>query len=128
MLRCAFSIAPSRYTAALEFHRTLFSPARGPTCARCAWRMVPTKCMPKPSPNTNSPSGDRSRREPRNLDRMPPTQIDNVRALMDFVGREVGISEWHAITQDQIRQFADVTRDHQWIHLDHERAQRESPF
>jgi len=47
---------------------------------------------------------------------------------MDFVGREVGISEWHAITQDQIRQFADVTRDHQWIHLDHERAQRESPF
>ena len=45
-----------------------------------------------------------------------------------FVGTEMGVSEYHTITQDQINKFADATLDHQWIHLDQERAQNESPF
>ena len=45
-----------------------------------------------------------------------------------FVGTEMGVSEYHTITQDQINQFADATIDHQWIHLDQERAKTESPF
>jgi len=50
--------------------------------------------------------------------------IDEVRA---HVGQELGVSEWHEVTQEAINQFADVTGDHQWIHVDVERA-RETPF
>jgi acyl dehydratase len=46
-------------------------------------------------------------------------------ALLD---KEIGISGWHTITQEQIDKFADATIDHQWIHTDPERAQNESPF
>ncbi|HXS59068.1 MAG TPA: MaoC family dehydratase [Hanamia sp.] len=45
-----------------------------------------------------------------------------------YVGREIGVSDWHQITQEQINQFADATLDHQWIHVDTERAKTESPF
>ena len=38
------------------------------------------------------------------------------------------MSEWHPVTQEQIQQFADATGDRQWIHLDAERAKRESPY
>ncbi len=44
------------------------------------------------------------------------------------LGKELGKSDWHKITQTQINQFADATLDHQWIHLDSERAKTESPF
>ncbi len=43
-------------------------------------------------------------------------------------GNELGVSEYHTITQKQINQFADATLDHQWIHLDEERAKKETPF
>ena len=49
-------------------------------------------------------------------------------AAKALIGTETGISEWHAVTQQQIRQFADTTGDHQFIHLDAERAARETPF
>jgi acyl dehydratase len=42
-------------------------------------------------------------------------------------GEELGTSDWHEVTQDAIDAFADVTGDHQWIHVDPERA-RETPF
>jgi acyl dehydratase len=45
-----------------------------------------------------------------------------------FVGRELGMSDWVAVSQDRINQFAACTGDHQWIHVDLERAKRESPF
>lgn len=45
-----------------------------------------------------------------------------------YQGKELGISDWHKITQAQINQFADATLDHQWIHVDTERAKNESPF
>jgi acyl dehydratase len=43
-------------------------------------------------------------------------------------GQELGVSEWHPVSQDEINKFADATHDHQWIHVDPERAKRESPF
>jgi len=46
----------------------------------------------------------------------------------NLVGEELGISDWIALTQQHINQFADCTGDHQWIHVDLERARRESPF
>ena len=45
-----------------------------------------------------------------------------------FVGRELGASDWVAVDQDRIDRFADCTDDRQWIHVDAERARRESPF
>lgn len=45
-----------------------------------------------------------------------------------YLGKEIGVSNWHKITQEQINQFADATLDHQWIHCDPERAATESPF
>jgi len=48
--------------------------------------------------------------------------------LKDHVGSEIGVSEWMTIAQERIQQFADATGDHQWIHVDVERARRESPF
>ncbi len=45
-----------------------------------------------------------------------------------YLGREIGISNWHVIDQDQINKFADATLDHQWIHTDIEKAATDSPF
>ena len=45
--------------------------------------------------------------------------------LAGLVGTEVGVSDWVQITQDRVNQFADATGDHQWIHVDVERATRE---
>ena len=45
-----------------------------------------------------------------------------------FVGRALGVSDWAAVDQDCINQFAACTGDRQWIHVDVERARRESPF
>lgn len=54
--------------------------------------------------------------------------VETPRSLNDFVGREVAVTDWFTVTQDRIGQFADVTEDRQWIHVDRERAQRESPY
>lgn len=45
-----------------------------------------------------------------------------------YAGKELGVSEYHQITQEQINRFADATLDHQWIHVDTERAEKESPY
>ena len=45
-----------------------------------------------------------------------------------YVGQELGVSDFHTVTQGQINQFADATLDHQWIHTDPERAKVETPF
>ena len=55
-----------------------------------------------------------------------PAPID-IHHLMACVGREM-VSPWREVTQDAITQFADLTGDRQWIHVDAERARRESPF
>ena len=48
--------------------------------------------------------------------------------LGHFVGQELGVSDWVTVDQARINQFAEQTGDHQWIHVDVERARRESPF
>src|SRR5215472_10190429 len=48
--------------------------------------------------------------------------------LTSQVGQELGVSDWLVVDQVRINQFADCTGDHQWIHVDVERAKRESPF
>jgi acyl dehydratase len=49
-------------------------------------------------------------------------------AIADFIGKELGVSDWITIDQQRIDDFAACTGDHQWIHVDVERAGRESPF
>jgi acyl dehydratase len=56
------------------------------------------------------------------------TEVESVTKLGEFVGREVGVSEWVEVSQERINQFAEATEDRQWIHTDPERAARESPF
>jgi acyl dehydratase len=59
---------------------------------------------------------------------MSAIQIENLTDLRSHVGSEVALSEWFEVTQDRINQFAEATEDRQWIHIDPERAARESPF
>jgi acyl dehydratase len=55
------------------------------------------------------------------------TTIDGISGLKELVGQHLGYSEWHQVTQEQVNLFADATGDHQWIHVDIERAQA-GPF
>ena len=53
--------------------------------------------------------------------------IKNVEELRSLVGQELGVSEWIEISQDRIDKFAEATGDHQWIHINVERAKKELP-
>src|SRR5438034_3984836 len=55
------------------------------------------------------------------------TTIDGIEGLKAAVGDHLGYSDWHEITQDRINAFAEATGDHQWIHVDPERA-KDGPF
>jgi acyl dehydratase len=59
---------------------------------------------------------------------MEPVQVEGIEQLEELIGKELGPTEWVEITQEDIDRFADVSRDHQWIHTDPVRAARESPF
>lgn len=59
---------------------------------------------------------------------MPALVLETPDALKAYVGNEIGVSEWMVVTQERINQFAEATEDRQWIHMDRERAKRESPF
>jgi acyl dehydratase len=59
---------------------------------------------------------------------MPPLTVSGIDELRELIGQPIGPSEWVEITQDDIDTFARLSRDDQWIHVDVERAQRESPF
>ena len=48
--------------------------------------------------------------------------------IQEYVGRELGVSDWLTVDQERINQFAACTGDQQWIHVDVERARRESPY
>jgi len=54
--------------------------------------------------------------------------IHGLDELAGWVGKEVAVSDWEAITQERIDRFAEVTGDRQWVHVDVERARRESPY
>src|SRR5919199_6563303 len=55
------------------------------------------------------------------------TTMNGIDDLKAHVGQHLGYSDWHEVTQEQVNQFADATGDHQWIHVDVERA-KQGPF
>jgi acyl dehydratase len=59
---------------------------------------------------------------------MGPTEVQGIEGMKALVGEEIGPSEWRTIAQEDIDAFAELSGDHQWIHVDVERAKGESPF
>ena len=53
--------------------------------------------------------------------------VDSIEELKNLVGEEIGVSDWIEMTQERINKFAEATGDHQWIHVDTERAKTELP-
>lgn len=53
--------------------------------------------------------------------------VQTIEELKGLIGQELGLGEWFEVTQERIDQFAEVTGDHQWIHVDVERAAKEMP-
>ena len=56
------------------------------------------------------------------------TTTTTMAELPGLVGTELGTSDWYEVTQEAVNKFADATADHQWIHIDVERAKKESPY
>ena len=59
---------------------------------------------------------------------MAPTTVNGIDELKGLVGQQLGPSDWREVTQEMIDSFAKLSGDHQWIHVDVERANAESPF
>ena len=59
---------------------------------------------------------------------MAPRIVNGTAEIKTLVGEQLGYSDWMEITQERVNLFADATGDHQWIHVDPERAKKESPF
>ncbi len=59
------------------------------------------------------------------MNNLKPLSLNDLRAA---VGTEIGLSEWRTVSQDMINRFADATDDHQFLHVDPERAAAETPF
>jgi len=59
---------------------------------------------------------------------MTTAEINGVEGMRSLLGQEIGPSEWRTVTQADIDTFAELSGDHQWIHVDVERARSESPF
>ncbi len=59
---------------------------------------------------------------------VPHKAAISVADLMKKVGQEIGVSQWHVVSQEMIDRFADVTHDYQFIHVDPVRAKKETPF
>ena len=57
-----------------------------------------------------------------------PLIIPDVASLPEYEGTDLGVTDWHEIDQTKIDAFAQATGDHQWIHVEPERAEAESPF
>jgi acyl dehydratase len=57
-----------------------------------------------------------------------PLTVTGIDELRELVGKQLGPSEWHEVTQEDIDKFAELSGDDQWIHVDTERAKEESPF
>jgi acyl dehydratase len=56
------------------------------------------------------------------------SKFNSVDELEGFLGKEIGLTDWYSMNQDRINTFADVTEDHQWIHIDKEKCEKESPY
>jgi acyl dehydratase len=65
---------------------------------------------------------------PGNVPRVAVTEVQGIEGLKALQGRKIGPSEWREVTQEMIDEFAELSGDDQWIHVDVERARNESPF
>src|ERR1700694_5459376 len=133
MWRYEFWTGVFKRTGAPAFRKILFSPAHGPMFAPCDWPMARMKSTRKRLPSWNSErevSRNRRHADPPGLgkDSMPLLVVETPHSLRRFVGHEIATTEWFSVTQDRIQQFAETTEDRQWIHVDRERAQRDSPY
>ena len=54
-------------------------------------------------------------------------EVERAADMKAYEGKEIGVSDWYTVTQEQINKFADATGDYQWIHVDVERCKREMP-
>jgi acyl dehydratase len=59
---------------------------------------------------------------------MASVEVQGVEGMQALLGQEIGPSDWRTVTQADIDAFADLSGDHQWIHVDVKRAESESPF
>lgn len=59
---------------------------------------------------------------------MPPLALDSLLTLKEYSGRELATTDWVVMSQERIDAYAEATGDRQWIHVDVERARRESPY
>ena len=59
---------------------------------------------------------------------MASVEVQGVEGMKELLGREIGPSEWRTVSQEEIDTFAGLSGDHQWIHVDAERAKAESPY
>jgi acyl dehydratase len=59
---------------------------------------------------------------------MAAVEVNGIEGLQALMGKEIGPGEWRDVRQEDIDAFADLSGDHQWIHVDVERAKKESPF
>ncbi|MFP4573795.1 MAG: MaoC family dehydratase [Desulfobacterales bacterium] len=59
---------------------------------------------------------------------MAKIQFHSIDELKEKIGEEVAVGDWYKVTQEQINLFAEATGDYQWIHIDRERAEAESPY
>ena len=59
---------------------------------------------------------------------MPLVKIETPDSLKNLIGHEIAVTDWFVVAQDRIQQFAEATGDTQWIHVDRERAEKESPY
>jgi acyl dehydratase len=59
---------------------------------------------------------------------MATVEVNGVEGMQGLLGQEIGPSDWRVVDQGMINDFAEISQDHQWIHVDVERAEKESPF
>jgi acyl dehydratase len=59
---------------------------------------------------------------------MAVVEANGIEGIQALIGKEIGPGEWREVRQEDIDTFADLSGDHQWIHVDRERAAKESPF
>lgn len=59
---------------------------------------------------------------------MTQAVITDLQSLKEYLGKEIGVTDWFRLSQERMDQFAEATEDRQWIHLDRARAIKESPY
>lgn len=59
---------------------------------------------------------------------MPVRELESYDQLRQMAGQEVAVTDWFEVSQERINQFAEATGDHQWIHVDVDRAREQSPY